>query len=251
MALFKNAYYSHDHSLEVLNLLHNYDSFLDNIRYVADMGCGQGLDVEWWAQLETRDLLPEPRNYTVYAVDKNIKQIDADITNTNKNIITIEGDFENRVISRNVDLMWSHDSLQYARDPFKCLATWKSQLNNDGMLILSVPQTTYVHNNNLIVESHSHQYYSYNILNLIYMLAISGFDCNDAYFYRKKNTPWLYAAVYASEHGPLTQQATWYDLAERNLINDSVVNSVNRFGYARLEDLVVQWLDKDFYKITD
>ena len=83
------------------------------------------------------------------------------------------------------------------------------------------------------------------------MLAISGFDCRDAYFYRKRNTPWLYAAVYASGHDPLTQQATWYDLAERNLVNDSVINSVNRYGHARLEDLVVTWLDKDYYKITD
>ena len=83
------------------------------------------------------------------------------------------------------------------------------------------------------------------------MLSISVFDCRDAYFYRKRSTPWLYAAVYASQHEPLTQQATWYDLAERNLVNDSVINSVNQHGYARMEDLVVTWLDKDYYKITD
>ena len=251
MALFRNAHYSHEHSLEVLNLLYNYDSFLDSIRYVADMGCGAGLDTNWWATLETRDDIPEPRNYTVYAVDQDLTQLDPDIVKNNKNVIAIEGDFENRIISRNVDLIWAHDVLQYARDPFKCLATWKSTLNKDGMLILSVPQTTYIHNNNIIIENHSHQYYSYNILNLIYMLAISGFDCRDAYFYRKKNTPWLYAAVYASEHEPLPARATWYDLAERNLINDSLINSVNRYGHARLEDLIVTWLDKDFYKITD
>lgn len=251
MALFKNAYASHDHSLEVLNLLYGYDSFLDNIRYVADMGCGAGLDTEWWATLETNDDVPEPRNYIVYAVDQNIKQIDASITDENKNIVAIEGNFEERIISRNVDLIWAHDSFQYARDPFKCLASWKSTLNENGMLILSIPQTTYIHNNSLVVENHSNQYYSYNILNLIYMLAISGFDCRDAYFYRKPNSPWLYAAVYASEHGPLTQQATWYDLADRNLISDSIINSVNRFGYARITDLIVTWLDKDYYTITD
>ena len=70
MALFKNPYYSHEHSLEVLNLIHGYDSFLDNIRSVADMGCGAGLDVQWWATLATRDDPPEPRNYKVYAVIK-------------------------------------------------------------------------------------------------------------------------------------------------------------------------------------
>ena len=83
------------------------------------------------------------------------------------------------------------------------------------------------------------------------MLAISGFDCRDAYFYRKENTPWLYIGVYASEHNPITQDATWYDLADRHLINDSVINSVTKYGYARLEDVVVSWFDKNLYQITN
>lgn len=83
------------------------------------------------------------------------------------------------------------------------------------------------------------------------MLAISGFDCRDAYFYRKKDTPWLYAAVYATGLDPLPVNSTWYDLADKNLVNDSIINSVNKHGFARLEDLVVTWLDKDYYKITD
>jgi SAM-dependent methyltransferase len=251
MALFKNAYYSHEHSLEVLNLLYGYDSFLDSLGSVADMGCGSGLDAEWWATLMTNDDPPEPRNYIVYAVDQHIKQVDPDILRRCTNIIPIEKNFEERAIPRQVDLIWAHDSFQYAHDPFKCLSTWKQSLNKNGMLILSIPQGTYVHNNNLIIEQHSQQYYNYNVLNLIYMLAVSGFDCNDAYFYRKENSPWLYAAVYASEHEPLTQSASWYDLAEQNLINDSMINSVNRYGHARLTDLVVTWLDKDYYKITN
>lgn len=251
MALFKNPYLSHEHSLEVLNLLYGYDSFLDSLTTVADMGCGAGLDVEWWASLMTRDDPPEPRNYTVYAVDQNLGEIDSGILARNPNIITVEKNFEERVIPRQVDLIWAHDSFQYAQDPFKCLNTWKETLNENGMLILTIPQGTYVKNNSLITEQHSQQYYNYNILNLIYILAVSGFDCNDAYFYRKRNSPWLYAAVYASGHEPLTQQATWYDLADRNLINDSLINSVNQYGYARLEDLVVTWLDKDYYKIRD
>jgi hypothetical protein len=83
------------------------------------------------------------------------------------------------------------------------------------------------------------------------MLALSGFDCRDAYFFREKNTPWLYAAVYASQQDPLPEHASWYDLAERHLINDSVINSVNLYGHARLDDIIVTWLDKDNYLITD
>ena len=82
------------------------------------------------------------------------------------------------------------------------------------------------------------------------MLAISGFDARDAYFYRKANSPWLYAAVYASAD-PMDNHVSWHDLAEQRLINDSVIASLNKYGHARLEDLVVCWFDKNLYKITD
>lgn len=251
MGLFKNSYASHDHSLEFLNMIYGYDTFLDNLEVIADMGCGEGRDVEWWATLTTRDDPPQPHNYLVYAVDKDIKQIEPDILKNNTNVKAIEGDFETRVVPRNVDLIWAHDSFQYARDPFKCLNTWKSTLNVNGMLLMTIPQTTYLYNNRLVVVNYSQEYYSYNILNMMYMLAVSGFDCRDAYFYRKENSPWLYIGVYAGEHGPLTQDATWYDLADRNLINDSVINSVSKYGYARLEDVVVSWFDKNLYQITN
>ena len=65
MAPFRNAYDSHEHSLEVLNLLYCYDSFLDNLSVIADMGCGAGFDASWWATLETRDEPPEPRNLSL------------------------------------------------------------------------------------------------------------------------------------------------------------------------------------------
>jgi hypothetical protein len=83
------------------------------------------------------------------------------------------------------------------------------------------------------------------------MLALSGFDTRDAFFYREPDSHWLYAAVYASQHGPVPEHANWHDLAERGLINDSLIESVNKYGYARLEDVVVRWLDKDFYRINN
>lgn len=251
MATFKNSAESHAHSLEILSLLYEYDSFLDSLSVIADMGCGEGLDTRWWAELMTRDDPPEPHNYTVYAIDKNISRLDNDVSKL-KNVIAIEGDFEKRIIPRQVDLMWVHDSFQYATRPFECLATWKQTLNLNGMLVMAIPQTTYFDHqrHQLVVSNYSHQYYSYNLLNMIYMLALSGFDCRDAFFYRKDNSPWLYIAVYASEHEPL-ESASWYDLAARGLINDSLIESVNKYGYARMEDIVVRWLDKDFYRIND
>ena len=252
MALFKNPDASHEHSLKTLELIYKYDDYLDSLSVVADMGCGAGHDTRWWATLTTRDDPPEPHNYIVYAVDQNIKQIETDISDLT-NVVAVEGNFEEALLPRKVDLIWSHDSFQYARDPIKCLSNWKRSMNVNGMLVLTVPQTTYWDHSRsrLVVSNHSHQYYSYNLLNLMYMLAISGFDCRDAYFYREAGTPWLQAAVYATEHEPLPEHASWYDLVERQLVNDSIINSVNKYGYARLEDTVVAWLDKDFYQITD
>jgi SAM-dependent methyltransferase len=253
MALFKNSHDSHQHSLEVLTKLVEYDSFLDSLTVVADMGCGAGLDSKWWAELTTRDEPPEPRNYIVYAVDQNTDQIESDVLKA-KNVIPIQGNFENRIIPRQVDLMWAHDVFQYSRNPYKCLATWKQTLNLNGMLVLSIPQTTYWDKQygKLVVSQHNHQYYSYNLLNLIYMLAVSGFDCRDAYFYRDPNSPWLYAAVYATVNDPMgDREVTWHELAEKRLINDSLLNSINKYGYVRLDDVVVMWLDKNFYQITN
>jgi SAM-dependent methyltransferase len=252
MGLFKNPEDSHEHSLGVLNLLNEYDSFLDNLSVVADMGCGAGLDALWWLNLQTRDDPPEPRNYVVYAVDQNLKQFNYGDT-ASKNLVTIEGDFEERVIPRKVDLIWSHDSFQYARNPFKCLATWKETLQENGMLVLSIPQTVYKDElrGRYNIDSHNHQYYNYNLLNLIYMLAMSGFDCKDAYFYRQPNSPWLYAAVYASGHDPITSHASWHDLIARNLINESIVQSINKYGHVRLEEVVVAWLDKNYHRIDN
>lgn len=250
MATFKNPTLSHEHSLKILSRLVEYDSFLDNLQVIADMGCGSGLDAQWWASLTTRDDPPAPRNYLVYAIDQNISQLESGIKNTG-NLRIIENDFEEQCVPRKVDLIWSHDSFQYARNPLKCLASWKNSLNENGMLLLIIPQTTYMENNRLVVSNYSHQYYSYNLLNLTYMLALSGFDTRDAFFYREPNSPWLYAAVYASNHDPVPAHASWYDLAERGLINDTLIDSINKYGYAKLEDVVVRWLDKDFYRVDN
>jgi ubiquinone/menaquinone biosynthesis C-methylase UbiE len=59
------------HSLKILNQLREYDSFLDSLKTIADMGCGTGEDIEWWATLMTRDDPPKPYNYKCFAVDRD------------------------------------------------------------------------------------------------------------------------------------------------------------------------------------
>ena len=83
------------------------------------------------------------------------------------------------------------------------------------------------------------------------MLAASGFDCRDAYFYREQNSPWLYAAVYATQNKPFSERPTWFELADMKLVNESVINSLNKYGYVKLDEILVCWMDKENYFIKD
>lgn len=249
MGQFKNAFESHQHSRETLDILYGYDDFLDSIKIMADMGCGRALDTDWWARLETRDDPPEPRNILCYAVDKNINQIDNTVTSL-ENVRAIECNFENYKMPRKLDLIWCHDSFQYVINPFATLGHWYEQMNLDGMLVLIVKQNIAYEYNRLVHRGYNWQYYNYNLINLIYMLAVSGFDCRDAYAKKEENNPWLHLAVYKSPNPPMDPATTsWFDLADKGMLHDSIIDSLNKYSHVRQEDIVYPWLDKDFYRV--
>lgn len=244
---FKNAQESHTHSKKVLDVLYGYDSFLDSIERVADFGCGSGLDTKWWATLETRDDPPEPRNYLTYAVDRNLASVDPALKKL-PNVHFFEDDFDinGPVLPVPVDLIWCHDTFQYITNPVTTLRAWNEQLNVNGMMVLMFPQAIHYAYNRLQTHSYNFCYYNHNIVNLMYMLAVNGFDCRDAYFHKEQNDNWLYAAVYKSDIPPMNPKTTsWYNLAEANLLNDSVVESLTRYGYVKQDEIVTSWLDKD------
>jgi len=249
MVPFKTYFESHEHSLQTLNLLYSYDSFLDSLEFVADFGCGHGLDTKWWATLETRDDPPEPRNYKTYAVDINTGSLDKEVKDLD-NVFVINEDFDSNdcPVPRPIDLIWCHNSFQYVTNPVSTLKTWNQQLVENGMMILIFPQNTHYAYNRLVNNSYNGCYYNHNIVNLMYMLAVNGFDCKDAYFLKEENSPWLHAAVYKSNIAPMDPKRTsWYDLADLNLVSDSVKQSLNKFGYVKQEEILTTWLDKDFH----
>lgn len=251
MDQFKNSDDSHVHSKKIFDLLYEYDDFLDSLGVIADMGCGTGADIGWWSSLNNRETPPEPHNYTCYAVDKNIKQLDQTILSSNRNIVPIEGNFESgRLIPRQIDLLWCHDAFQYAINPLATLKLWNENMNVDGMMILSVPQHQSYQYNRLVTRGHSGSFYHYNICNLMYMLAVNGFDCRDCYFKKDENDSWLYAAVYKSSIPPMAPLTTnWYDLIDNGLVGDTVAQSMLKFGHVRQEELIVSWFDRNFHRI--
>ena len=235
------------HSLSVLAQIREYDSFLDSLKTICDMGCGTGEDVQWWATLETRDTPPVPYNYTVFAVDKDPQKL-AKIPDR-KNIKKINRDFnDQKVVPVKVDLMWSHDSLQYSHNPLETLRTWNDLMSVNGMLILSVPQSNGVAYNQYYSRTYSHCYYNFTPTSLIYMLAVNGFDCRDAYLLKKWQDPWIHMAVYKTDIEPRDPRTTsWFDLIGTGLLHPTVENSINRHGHLRQEDIVMPWLDRENY----
>jgi len=235
---------SHEHSLETLQLLYEFDDFMESVGTVVDMGCGpEGLDLEWWATRTLRDEEnPEPLNIKCTGVDLVSTTRSA---RDHKNIVYLQRDFEEFEDDMLFDVVWCHDAFQYALNPLKTLADWWHKMTPSGMLVLALPQSTNVEFNELAFDQWSGCYYNHTVVSLIHQLAVNGFDCCDGFFKKAVNDPWLHAIVYKSEHEPMNPRDTnWYQLDELGLIPATASQSLKRFGHVRQRDLVLPWLDK-------
>jgi hypothetical protein len=235
------------HATHILETIQQYDTFLESIRTVADMGCGVGEDAHWWATLENYNEPPEPYNFNVFAVDKDPSKISQVPVLKNINKICDPYDKEN-LFPISIDLMWAHDSLQYSTNPLKTLRMWNSYMTVNGMLLISIPQSNGVEYNRYYSRTHSGCYFNYTPSSLIYMLAVNGFDCRDAYLLKKFNDPWIQMAVYKTDVSVMDPDTTnWYDLADKNLLHPSMVSSINTHGFLPQEEILMPWLDKENY----
>jgi hypothetical protein len=235
------------HATHILETIQQYDTFLESIRTVADMGCGIGEDAHWWATLENYNEPPEPYNFNVFAVDKDPSKISQVPVLKNINKICDPYDKEN-LFPVSIDLMWTHDSLQYSTNPLKTLRMWNSYMTVNGMLLISIPQSNGVEYNRYYSRTHNGCYFNYTPSSLIYMLAVNGFDCRDAYLLKKFNDPWIQMAVYKTDVSVMDPDTTnWYDLADKNLLHPSMVSSINTHGFLPQEEILMPWLDKENY----
>ena len=158
--------------------------------------------------------------------------------------------FRSRCLPISVDVIWCHDAFQYAINPLETLKLFNQQLNVNGLLYLGIPTLTNQQYQRWQSVSRNGEFYNYTFLSLVYMLAVNGFDCKDAYFRKQQDDPWLHAAVFKTNQEPLDPASTtWFDLAELGLINDSLANSVRQFGHVREQDALYPWLDKALYRI--
>jgi len=243
-AAFSSPAMSHAHSLQTLEVLYEYDDFMESIQTVADMGCGSGLDLEWWATRTTRDDSRTPLNIKCTGVDRPETLPLAD---KYRNITYCRQDFEDtiNVYKKRFDVVWCHDAFQFVLDPFQTLANWRKVMSKESMLIVILPQTTNMEFNTQAFDQRDYVYYHWTMVSLIHVLAVSGFDCANGFFLKRPDDPWLHAVVYNTNQDPLDPKSTrWYDLADRGLLPRSACDSIQKYGYLRQRDLVLPWLDK-------
>jgi len=245
MSLFADERASHEHSLEVLNQLQEYDEFMESIQTVVDLGCGQGFDLEWWATRMTREDVPKPLNIKCTGVDM---LDELSMAQKYPNIVYQKTNFEETIhtpAKSKYDVLWCHDSFQHALNPIKTLSNWWHIASDGAMLIIMVPQTTNMKHNKLSFIQESGTYYHYTLVNLIHMLATSGWDCRSGFFLKRPLDPWLHAVVYKSTHAPMDPRtANWHTLSEMKLLPDSADTSVYKHGLLRQQDLILPWLDQ-------
>lgn len=243
---FRNPEDSHAHSLETLNWLYEHDDFMASIDTLLDVGCGSGLDLEWWATRTTRDENPEPLNINCTGIDL----LDSlPVAKKYPNITYQRNNFEETVFTpkkKKYDVLWCHDAFQYAVNPLGTLKLWRDIAEPGAMLVLILPQTTNIEYRKLSFTQPDACYYHHSIASLIHMLAVTGWDCRSGFFKKDPITPWLHAVVYKSDQEPMDPRTTsWYQLADKGLLPQSAVESIQRHGFLKQEDLVLPWLDKN------
>jgi SAM-dependent methyltransferase len=244
--MFKNHQESHEHSLETLNLFYEYDDFMESVGTLADLGCGSGLDLEWWATRTTRDDVPQPLNIQCTGIDI----LDSlPVAQQYPNIVFQQNNFEQAVNppANKFDVLWCHDAFQYCINPVAALNRWWHATSDGGMLVLILPQTASIVRRQLTHTQVDGCYHHHSLVSLIHQLAVSGWDCQNGFFLKRPQDPWLHAIVYKSVHEPLDPRTTrWYDLVDRQLVPESAAEGILKRGHLVHSDLILPWLDKSF-----
>jgi SAM-dependent methyltransferase len=242
---FRNDEERHEHSLQTLNTLFEYDDFMESIGSLVDLGCGAGADLEWWATRTTRDDAPIPLNIRCTGIDI------ADAPSKFKkypNVTHQKFDFEkvNELsLKSKFDVLWCHDAFQYCVNPLDTLAKWNGIAEDGGMLVIAVPQTTFMNIRQLSFVQPSGCFYHHTVVSLMHMLAVNGWDCNSGFFLKRPDDEFIHVIAYKSTHAPMNPKTTtWHELVEKDLLPETAVASIQHHSMVRQQDLVLQWIDK-------
>lgn len=246
--MFSDPKLSHAHSLETLTLLNGFYDFKKSIKTLLDVGCGSCLDLQYWADM-TVEINDNgglaPLNINCYGIDK------AEITHAesqHKNINVLQHDFNNKLPFDNLkfDVVWCHDTLQYSYSPIQLLRNFNDVMTSNSMLYLCVPSTTNIVHNKFKNYTLDNYYNTFTLTQLIYLLALNGFDVKDAYFKKEAYEDIIEVVTYKISD-PLDYNTTWYELQEKELLSETASGIVNNIGYLTDQGLVTTWVDGNVY----
>jgi SAM-dependent methyltransferase len=235
------------HSAKFLNEVETHPDLMLSINSVLDVECGEGYDSEWWA---TRyDIWTDPKNPTPLDINvtsvSRVDEISAEVKNLdNVNYQQTAKEFWMNLPDKKFDVVWCHSVLHKFSNFYNVLQEINKVQDQDGMLCVTVPKL-----HNIFYGEPDYRLYpdchtDINIVNLIYGLALAGYDCKDAYFLQEKNSNLINALVYKnSENIYNLGEVTPYDLMEMDRLPPSMVQQLNKFGYVSNKNLFLSWLD--------
>jgi SAM-dependent methyltransferase len=232
---------SRSHSLNMLWGLSTFGEFMESISTVLDVGCGTGHDALWWATAtDGAEESPQPLNIQVTGLDIQ--------DNINKEY-AIPGnlkfqfeDWNTVTFKKQFDVVWTHNTLHTTQDPLKFLHKMNEFCADGGMLALSFPTTSNMFYGDPDYRIYQEAPHSITMIHLIYMLVLSGFNCNDGFFTKQPGTNIISAIVYKDtdevyNHGDCP-------LAEYNdLLPDSCQEQLQKYNYLTNKGLLLRWLD--------
>ncbi len=230
-------------SRPALELLNQFDDFKLSIKNMADLGCGDGSDLEYWANMRDTNIDGTPGKYLdigCYGVDLNCKHIEPQRHNIKYRNHDLNADVAMLPVS--VDVVWCHDVMQYIYSPVEFLGRVNSSMNMGGMLYLSVPSTiNVVHHmfKNYTPPGHLN---TFTITQLLYLLGLNGFDIKDYYLQKLKYDDVIQVVVY-KERDPLPYDTSWYAMTDMDIVSDNMREIIMRNGILGDQGLVTTWLD--------
>lgn len=238
--LLSNPANSRLHSQAFLELLQQYPTMMETIDNVIDVGCGEGFASCWWANVDDGDEeKPTPLEIDVTAIDKenSFKE-----KYEHENIKFVQSNVFDYEPEHTFDVVWAHSVLQQTTNPLKFLHKMNNFCNMGGMMCLTMPTTVNTFYGEPDYRVYSDAPNSITLVDLIHMLVLSGFNCNEGYFVKQPNTNIINALVYKDsdklyEYG----EQTLYEYTD--LLPESCKTQLNRFGYLTNKSLQLYWID--------
>ena len=224
-------------------MLNGFDDFKASVKHMADFGCGKGYDVEYWGHMQEFTEDGKPGRY----LNINCVGFDLDAesnTPSRKNIKYKNHDFNSHDVIWSVpfDIVWCHNLMQHIYSPVEFLGRVNKAMATGSMLYLCVPSTVTVFQNKFQNYTPGLHYNTFTVSQILYLIAINGFDVKDFYLQKEKHVDLIQVLTY-KEMEPLPYNTTWYEMADMGILNDNITELVMKNGTLNDQGLITTWLD--------